>query len=115
MSMVHPLLYAGDKIEFILKITTVHCVTRVVAQKTRFNNICKFPRNNPIQNPPFSFSNAQTSTNLDADFRLIYWRMDYEPSTYTQVPRYVHILGSYFLMRQRKYVPNLTKRPSKNH
>ena len=23
--------------------------------KTRFNNICKFPRNNPIQNPPFSF------------------------------------------------------------
>ena len=60
------------KIESILKITTVHCVTRVVAQKTRFNNICKFPRNNPIQNPPFSFSNAQTSTKLDADFRLIY-------------------------------------------
>ena len=66
----------GDKIEFILKITTVHCVTRVVAQKTRFNNICKFPRNNPIQNPPFSFSNAQTSMNLDADFRLIYWIED---------------------------------------
>ena len=72
-------LYTGDKIESILKITTVHCVTRVVAQKTRFNNICKFPRNNPIQNPPFSFSNAQTSTKLDADFRLIYW-MDYELS-----------------------------------
>ena len=76
MSIVHPLLYTGDKIEFILKITTVHCVTWVVGEKTCFNNICKFPRNNPIQNPPFSFSNAQTSTNLDADFRLIYWIED---------------------------------------